>query len=102
MTEAAPADPAQAEGSVENALAALAAGDVESAQNELRAVLLVVQSDIETAEGNALVVLQENRSVRSRSADRARGGRPRERLGNVGGHTNGCRHNGRGNGHDGR
>ena len=35
-----------------------------------------------------------NRSVRPRSADRARGGRPRECLGDVGGHTNGCRHNG--------
>ncbi len=58
-TGGAPADQPQVEGSVGNALAALEAGDVAGAQNELRAVLLVVQSDIETAEGDALVTLQE-------------------------------------------
>ena len=58
QTGGAPADPAQVEGSVETALAALEAGDVTGAQNELRAVLLVVQGQIETAEGDQLATLQ--------------------------------------------
>ena len=58
QTGGAPADPAQVEGSLANALAALEAGDVTGAQNELRAVLLVTQEQVATAEGDALVTLQ--------------------------------------------
>ena len=58
QTGGAPAEPTQVDGSVETAVAALEAGDVTGAQNELRAVLLVVQGQIETAEGDQLTTLQ--------------------------------------------